>query len=61
MSTSIGFGRLRLLANRAIESITPTIQPLLDGIRAITGLYIGFFAVGMPKDKEVSPEKLRAV
>ncbi|KAJ8699107.1 SERTA domain-containing protein 3 [Pleurotus ostreatus] len=45
----------------AIESITPTIQPLLDGIRAITGLYIGFFAVGMPKDKEVSPEKLRAV
>ncbi|KAJ8481558.1 hypothetical protein ONZ45_g15277 [Pleurotus djamor] len=38
---------------RAISSMAPLLQPLLDGIRAVTGLYCGFFAAAPPPNGKV--------
>ncbi|KAJ8514956.1 hypothetical protein ONZ45_g7563 [Pleurotus djamor] len=38
----------------AINALSQVVQPLLDGIRAMTGLYIGMFAVDVTSDESAA-------
>ncbi|KAJ8469825.1 hypothetical protein ONZ45_g16760 [Pleurotus djamor] len=46
---------------QAIASLSQVVQPLLDGIRSMTGLYVGMFAAEVPPEATFLPDRIRGV